>query len=121
MEQKLIPTAETEAHAVVEDWGSLRWVAGRDQGNSDDVTVGLVTINAGCSNPRHGHPNCDEVLYLLAGTLEHTLDDECVLMHAGDTLSIRRGVHHNARNVGDTDAELLVVFSSADRRIEHED
>lgn len=120
MQQKLIPKAETEARAVVEDWGALRWVAGRDLGNSDDVTVGLVTIKPGMCNPRHRHPNCDEVLHLLAGTLEHTLDDERVLMHAGDTLSVKRGVFHNARNVADSDAQLLAVFSSADRRIEHE-
>jgi quercetin dioxygenase-like cupin family protein len=120
MQQRIIPKAETDARADVQDWGTLRWVAGRELGNTDDVTVGLVTIKPGRCNTRHRHPNCDEILHLLEGTLEHTLDDERLVMHAGDTLSVRRGVLHNARNIGEADAQLLVVFTSANRRVEHE-
>lgn len=121
MEQKLISKAKTEARQIERDWGTMRWLAGRELGNSDDMTVGHVTIKPGMCNPRHGHPNCDEVLYLLDGTLEHTLGDETIVMHAGDTLSVKRGVFHNARNIGNSDAQLFVAFSSADRLVQDED
>ena len=120
MEQKLLSKADTAAKKIETDWGSLCWLAGRDFGNSDDMTVGRVIIKAGMSNPPHRHPNCDEVLYLLQGTLEHTLDDETVIVNAGDTLSIRKHVFHRAKNIGDCDADLIVVFSSADRKAEGE-
>ncbi len=119
MEQKLLPKADTDSKAIETPWGSLCWLAGRAFGNSDDITVGRVTIKPGMSNPRHRHPNCDEVLYLLQGTLEHTLDEDIVVVQAGDTLSVRRGVSHNATNTGNGDADMIVIFSSADRMVEH--
>ena len=121
MEQKLLTKAETDSKTIETPWGSLCWLAGRAFGNSDDMTVGRVTIKPGMCNPRHRHPNCDEVLYLLHGTLEHTLDEQTVVVHAGDTVSVRRGVFHNATNIGNRDADMIVVFSSADRMIEHEE
>ena len=45
---------------------------------------------------RHAHPACQEVLYLLAGKLEHTLGDESVTMEAGDSIVVPPGANHNA-------------------------
>ena len=41
------------------------------------------------------HPNCEEVLYLLAGRVEHTLGDQSFTLETGDTLAIPAGVFHN--------------------------
>ena len=38
-------------------------------------------------------------------------------MAAGDTITIPPGIAHNACNVGDTDAEMLICFSSAQREM----
>ena len=38
-------------------------------------------------------------------------------MIEGDTITVPPGVPHNARNVGDLDAVLLVCFSTAERQI----
>ena len=96
-------------------WGSLEWLASREIGNAEDVTVGRVVIKAGRSNPRHGHNNCEEVLYLLAGRLEHSIGDETVTLEPGDTITIPPGVCHNAVSVGEVDADMIVVYSSGDR------
>ncbi|MBD3178034.1 MAG: cupin domain-containing protein [Armatimonadia bacterium] len=109
-----------ERKTIHEDWGSLTWLAGRAHGNSESLTVGRVVIKPGRSNPRHSHPTCDEVLYLLSGTLEHTIGGDKVTLQAGDTISITGGVNHNATNVGETDADMIVTFSSADRTVELE-
>lgn len=47
-------------------WGTLSWRVSRALGNSTVMTFGRATIRAGMSNPRHRHPNCDEVLHVLS-------------------------------------------------------
>lgn len=101
--------------AVRESWGSLTWLANKDILNAEGVTVGRVVIKKGCENPRHAHNTCDEILYLLSGTLDHSIGDEHVIIHAGDTLIARAGVFHNAVNIGDCDADMMVVYNSAER------
>jgi hypothetical protein len=55
------------------------------------------------------------VLYLLAGRLEHTLSDQTFTLEPGDTLAIPPGVFHNARSVGDVDADMIVAYSTGVR------
>lgn len=43
-----------------------------------------------------------------------------IAMEAGDTISIPTGVWHNARALGNEDAEMTISFSSADRETEGE-
>ena len=103
-----------------ESWGSLLWLANQQLDNADGLTLGRVIIKRGHSNPRHRHPNCEEVLYLLSGQLQHTLGDETFDLSAGDTLSIPAGAWHNARSVGEQDADMIVVYDSAQREFELE-
>ena len=108
---------DAAATRIDEDWGSLTWLASAKIGNAEEQTVGRVIIKAGCNNPPHHHPNCEEVLYLLAGRLEHVAGDEMVVMEPGDTLVVAAGVPHNARSTGDVDADMIVTYSSADRQV----
>lgn len=101
-------------------WGRITWIVSRKLGNSSVMTFGRVLMRAGMSNPRHRHPNCDEILHLLSGRIDHALGAESFVMEAGDTISIPAGVWHQARVVGDTDAEMVIAFSSADRETEME-
>jgi quercetin dioxygenase-like cupin family protein len=103
------------------DWGRLEWMVSGKLGNSTTMTVGRCYIEPGKENPRHYHPNCDEVLHVLQGSIEHSLDDETVTMTAGDTISIPQGSFHNARNVGTEQAVFVISFSTADRQVVGED
>jgi quercetin dioxygenase-like cupin family protein len=99
------------------DWGSITWFVSKDQSNTEALTVGKCIIKPGCANPRHYHPNCEEVLHLLEGAIAHTLaGDERVTMQPGDTITIPPNVIHNALNIGDNDALVLICFSSAERQ-----
>ncbi|MBC8468414.1 MAG: cupin domain-containing protein [Planctomycetes bacterium] len=123
-----IPTAELQnvlrrayQHKVItEDWGSLTWVASKPLGNAEGLTVGRATIKAGKTNPRHRHPKSEEVLYLLKGRINHTLDDKTITMSAGDVITIAPGVFHNASCIGSEDAEMVVVYSQGTRGFELE-
>ena len=98
------------------DWGTTAWCISGKAGNSETLTLGRVVVRAGQSNPRHGHETCDELLYLLAGEIEHYADDlDAVRMRPGDVISIPAGVYHNAKCVSTGDAEMIVVYSAPER------
>ena len=102
-------------------WGRLTWLVSRELGNSEQMTFGRVVIPAGTMNPRHRHPNCDEILHLISGRLMHTLADQSFALSAGDTICIPAGQWHNACALPESDAEMVICFSSADRRTEFEE
>lgn len=105
---------------IDQPWGRLTWLASRKLGNSATMTFGRVVIPAGQTNPRHRHPNCDEILHLLSGRIEHSLEHEKIILGEGDTISIPAGQWHNARALDGRDAEMVICFSSADRETEFE-
>lgn len=98
-------------------WGSITWIASGALGNSNEMTFGKVVINSGCSNPKHWHPNSEEVLHLLAGELEHYVGDQAYRLHPGDTIIIPRGVRHYATARGDEDAVMLVAYPTPQREM----
>ena len=117
----LFSARDADAQRVDASWGSLLWLASQQIGNAEGLTLGRVVIRRGQSNPRHRHVSCEEALYLLRGRLEHTIGEQTVVLEAGDTLMIPAGVFHNARSVGDEDADMIVAYSSGARDFELED
>lgn len=110
--------AGEKAEVMDMPWGTLTWHVSRALGNSSVMTFGRATIRPGMTNPRHRHPNCDEVLHVISGRIEHWLGDESFILEAGDTISIPAGVWHQARALGDEEAVMAICFSSADRETE---
>jgi quercetin dioxygenase-like cupin family protein len=112
------PHLMTADRAVTEeqDWGRLVWMVSGRQGNSTELTVGRCYIAPGQENPRHYHPNCDEVLHVLQGRILHSVDDATFEMGPGDTVSIPSGRLHNARNIGTEEAIFVISFNNADRQ-----
>ena len=106
----------SRADATTFDWGSIQWLVNDQLAADAEITFGYVEIDAGCKNPRHLHPNCDEVLYLLEGTLEHSLGDDVVELSPGDALLIPRNVPHDALNPGQAPARVVVAYSTGDRQ-----
>jgi quercetin dioxygenase-like cupin family protein len=107
-----------EGEVLETSWGRLVWTASRRVGNSTSMSFGRVTIRAGQENPLHRHPNCDEILHLISGRLQHAMAGEWTTLEAGDSISIPQGVWHQARALGNHDAEIAICFSSADRMTE---
>jgi len=100
-----------------QSWGRLEWMVSGALGNSNALTIGKCFIESGQQNPVHHHPNCDEVLHVIAGRIRHRVGDEYVEMTAGDTISIPMGSVHNATNIGDEMCELLICFNTAQREV----
>ena len=113
---QLVPSDRAESLDF--PWGGLVWYASGALGNgADAVTVGRCLLKPGCSNPRHYHPNCAEILVVTQGRIRHTLSDKTETeMGPGDTVTIPANAWHQATNIGDTDALLFIVFTSPDRK-----
>ncbi len=98
-------------------WGSIQWLVSGADGTSDNMTLGRVVFKAGRENPPHYHPNCEEILYVVSGRLEHALPGGgTTVLSAGDSIVLPAGAKHYARNVGKKDAVVIVVFDSANRK-----
>jgi quercetin dioxygenase-like cupin family protein len=104
------------AQAQVFDWGSIQWLVNGRRLADSQLTFGYVEIKAGLKNPRHYHPNCDEVLYLLEGELDHSLGDDLYHLTAGMAIHIPTGIAHDAVNRGAQVARMVVAYSSGDRQ-----
>lgn len=110
MSYTLRTAAQAARATITETWGSLNWLASKPIGNAEGVTLGRVIVHPGCANPRHLHHSSEEVLYLLRGRLEHTMGDDTVILEAGDTLVVGAHVPHQAVNIGEADAEMIVAY-----------
>ena len=98
-------------------WGSLQWLVNGKTAPGTAMTVGRVTFKPGQSNPPHGHPNCEEILFVVEGVIEHSLPQGGnVRLEAGDCIVLPQGQVHVARNIGDTDAVVIVAFNAPDRK-----
>ena len=119
MRQRLVHVTEADRHDF--PWGSITWLHSGAFSGSEELTLGEVIIKGGKPNPMHTHANCEEVLYLLEGELEHTCgDEEPYHMKPGSSICIQRGVPHNARCVSNVDARMVVAYSSAYREMQGE-
>jgi quercetin dioxygenase-like cupin family protein len=99
------------------DWGNIQWLVSGDLMNNAQITFGYVEIKPGQKNPKHYHPNSDEVLYLLEGELNHSLGDETVALKAGMAIFIPQAVAHDAFNPGKTTARMVVAYPTGDRQM----
>ena len=109
------------AEATIMSWGAVRWLVGEQQMPGAEQTLGVVTIVPGQRNPRHLHPNCEELLYVLAGECEHKLGDAMFHLSPGMVIRIPRGVAHWARCTSAEPLVAVISFSAPDRRTENLD
>jgi len=97
------------------EWGTLKWLCHDQLFLGAEQTLGICEILPGQRNPRHYHPNCDEVLYLLSGRGEHSFEDGVIALRPGMTIQIPVGVTHNLHNTGSEPLVCLISFNSGHR------
>ena len=107
-----------DVEPVIADFGQLCWHVNGDLAPGTGMTMGEVTIAVGHKNPLHRHDNCEELLYLIEGALEHRIGDETHVMGPGDVIRVPIGVPHDGRNIGDVPARMVVAYNSPDRAFE---
>lgn len=101
-----------EAETTMTSWGSLTWMVNDDLINGAELTMGIVTIDKGRSNPPHVHPNCEEIVYVLAGKCVQHVGGESSELTAGQGMVVPSNVRHHAVNTGEETLIVLVCYSS---------
>jgi quercetin dioxygenase-like cupin family protein len=103
------------SHADATDFGSVQWAAREGDPPGAETTGGLAVFDAGKSNVEHVHPDCEEVVYVLDGQVEHTLGGQSTILAAGDLIVVPRGVPHRLINKSGAAVRAYIVFSSPAR------
>ena len=66
----------------------------------DQVLVCRVTYAPGTTVGRHAHAECEQVMVILAGEVEVTIEDDSRRLGANDVVVISRGLEHELRSEG---------------------
>lgn len=66
----------------------LRAIAG------EQVLLGHVTYAPGTVVPRHAHPESEQAMWIVEGSVTMTVGDETRVLGAGDVVVVNRGVEH---------------------------
>ena len=61
--------------------------------------------------PPHIHEDADEAIYVLDGTLEMGIGDQCVTGSAGAVMLVPKGMLHSLANPGPGPARMLIILS----------
>jgi oxalate decarboxylase len=82
------------------------------------ISIKRLVIEPGAIREPHWHANADELTYCVSGeVLVSVLDNADVFaafsIAAGEMFHVESGSLHHVENVGETTAELIVVFSDA--------
>ena len=80
--------------------------------HTDKVNIRLNRLEGRIK--RHVHPHTDHFLYIIEGQIELTVGDDTHVIHAGDFVTIPRGLSHAMQRLGESDALFLDVAAPPD-------
>lgn len=92
------------------EWGRLQWLANPPTTGARDLTVIGVTLLPGKGHAFHRHPDQEEVIHVVEGTVEQWLDTEKRILTAGDSAFIPAGVVHASFNAGEGEARVVAIL-----------
>jgi quercetin dioxygenase-like cupin family protein len=92
-------------------WGRLGWLCNPPKTGAENLTVVEVTLAPGKGHNFHRHPDQEEVVYVVSGTVEQWIRQERRMLAHGDSAFIPANTVHASFNVGGTDARLIAVLS----------
>jgi oxalate decarboxylase/phosphoglucose isomerase-like protein (cupin superfamily) len=105
---------EDEVETQVFPWGRLAWLSEKRTTDTDDMEAGVVTLMPGKGHERHNHPGCEELLFVLDGEGDQTVEDGGEALRkrvvAGDLIHIPAGGFHSTINAGKTPMRIFVVY-----------
>jgi quercetin dioxygenase-like cupin family protein len=91
-------------------FGTLRFLSSPLLVDARQLTVIDGVFAVGQGHSFHRHPDQEEVVFILEGTVEQWIEDEKRNLNAGDAAFIPQGSVHATFNVGVSTARLLAIF-----------
>ena len=94
------------------DWGAIKWLVAPGITQGASFTFGEVVLLPGQGHARHNHPQSEEILYVLSGEGEQTIDDGTPFpVRPGDTIYVPTAVFHSTMNTGWAPLRLLAIYN----------
>ena len=105
---KFILKSETPREQL--DWGSLGWLSHPPTTNNKQLTVIDVELLPGNGHNFHKHPDQEEVIFCVKGTVEQWVGQEKHLLNPGDAAYINADEVHATFNDGDEPAYVIAIL-----------
>ncbi len=109
MKGKFIQSQEVERDH--RDWGVIGWLSRPETTSGKDIVAMEVSLSPGYGHDFHKHPEQEEVIYVIEGSVEQWLEDKKQTLNAGDAVFIAADVVHASFNVSSGPAKLFVTLS----------
>lgn len=90
------------------DWGDMTFLSCPELTGARDVFVMEVVIEPGQGHDFHRHPDQEEVITVIEGSIDHWIEAEHRTLVAGESVRIPTGTVHASFTVGDAAARLIV-------------
>ena len=108
MRGKFIPAAAAEREKL--EWGGLAWLSRPQTTGAKDLVVIEVSLAPGGGHAFHKHPNQEEVIYVISGSVEQWLEKERRTLGPGDSIFIPADTVHASFNKSKDDAKLIAIL-----------
>lgn len=92
------------------DWGEIAWVCRPAAAEARQLAVLDVTITPTKGHEFHKHPDQEEVIYVISGSIEQWLEEKKQVLLPGDAVFIPANMVHASFALGDQDAHLLAIM-----------
>jgi quercetin dioxygenase-like cupin family protein len=109
--RRFVTAAETEVERL--EGKTHHWYFKPGLGDAESLVFVRARIVPGAGHASHTHPEMDEIIYVLEGSMTQWLEREKRELRPGDSIYIPRGVVHGCLNETAAECEFLAVLSPA--------
>ena len=92
------------------DWGEIAWVCRPAGTGAKNLAVLDVTITPEKGHNFHKHPNQEEVIYVISGSVEQWIETKKQVLHPGNSVFIPANMVHASFTLGGQNAHLLAIM-----------
>jgi quercetin dioxygenase-like cupin family protein len=108
MSGRFILAKEAEREKL--NWGELAWLSRPSTTEAKDLVVIEVKLAPGGGHNFHKHPEQEEVIYVIEGTVEQWLRQEKRMLGPGDSVFIPADTVHASFNTSKANAKLIAIL-----------
>lgn len=109
--RRFVAATETEIERL--EGKTHHWYFKDGLGDSESLVFVRARVVPGAGHAFHTHPEMDEIIYVLEGSMTQWLEHEKKVLQPGDSIYIPRGIVHGCINHTAAECEFLAVLSPA--------
>ena len=94
-------------------WGPHDWLVRPGLAAAEGLLLVRVRMPAGKAHQFHRHPELEEIIYVISGTAEQWVEEECRLLGPGEAAHIPKNVVHGTYNNSAEPLVFLAILSPA--------